>query len=289
MKKIAVIAAGVLSLGCLGAFEMPVLSVDTSVKFSTEHAFRGYRKARRSFLPKVEVGLPIFEKGKAYVGVDSALALGVADAPVNQINMNEVAPYVGLSYDVTDMFALDCGYIQRFWTNVPISSAGFTILEKCNVKTCSSEVYVGVTADVLLSPSVYLAYNFQWKEIAVEGRVAYTYDLAQFGVSGVAVELGAKVGYDKANEPYGVTSEKADEIAQQAPGWSDAVGIGIGKAHWFYGANADLVYSFNEHAKARAGVEVVGNSAKGKMAWQNGFGAHPKAMLWFNASVDCSF
>lgn len=290
MKKMAVIATGLLSLGCLGAFEMPAFNVDTSVKFSTESAFRGYRKTERAFLPKVEVGLPVFEKGSAYVGVESVLALKSASVLYGMYDRNEVTPYLGLSYDITDRFTLDCGYTHRFWTNPP-SEAEF-VFSKGHARADSGEVHVGVTADVLFSPSLCLAYNYRWKEVAVEGCVAYAYDLAQFGLSGVAVEFGAKVGYDKVDRPYGISAGKAEALLKQIfPNtYSEKTfrAIGIGKAHWFYGANADLVYSFNEHARARVGVEVVGNSAK-KESWQNYFGASPKTMLWFNASVDCSF
>jgi hypothetical protein len=135
-------------------------------------------------------------------------------------------------------------------------------------------------ADVLLSPSMYFFYDFGSREAAIEGRVAYTYDLAQFGVNGVALELGAKLGYDKASRPFACKKYDRDTMGK--------------KGYFYYGANADLVYSFNEHTKARAGLEIAGNSAK-KNAWVNnwatdvaGVGAH-KSLVWFNASVDCSF
>ncbi|MDR2721049.1 MAG: hypothetical protein LBB15_02050 [Puniceicoccales bacterium] len=267
MKKIAAIATGLLSFGCLGAFEMPAFNLDTSIKFSTERAFRGYRRSTRAILSKAELGLPVLEKGRAYVGVDSALALESQKSPM--FNENEIAPYVGASYDVTDMFTLDCGYIHRFWTN------RVAIQKQLSFRGNSNELYVGVMADVLLSPSVYFAYNCEWKEIAIEGRIAYTYDLAQFGLSGIAVEFGANVGYDKTDRPGGISAEGAARIEGD-------------KSHWFYGANADLVYSFNEHAKVRVGAEFAGNSAK-KSSWQNAAEEAPKSMVWFNASVDCSF
>ncbi|MDR2435940.1 MAG: hypothetical protein LBD33_01330 [Puniceicoccales bacterium] len=223
-----------------------------------------------------------------YGGVDSVLSLGITTHPDKpNIEKNEVAPYLGLSYDVTDVFTLDCGYVCRLWTNMPDSEGetGYRLLTSYHPKKTSNEVYVGVAADVFLSPSVYVAYNYQWRELAVEGRVAYTYDLAQFGVSGVAVEFGAKVGYDKADRPHGLNI--GDMKKSGAYGMVQEYAR-FGKAHWFCGANADLVYSFSEHAKARAGVEVVGNSAA-RDAWQNLFREYPKKMLWFNASIDCSF
>jgi hypothetical protein len=283
MKKIAAIATGLLSLGYLGAFEMPALNLDTSIKFKTEHVVRGRLEGRKVFSPKVNVSTPLFTKGKAYlgaysaIGTDSDKVFGFVPA-----TRNSVDPYIGLSYDVTDTFTLDAGYINHIYTNLPtqaVTDDGSKV--PFYYKRNTSEVYFGVMADVLLAPSVYFFYDFGSKEVAIEGNVAYTYDLAQFGVNGVSIELGAKLGYDKASRPF------ACKIYDRAT---------MGKKEYFYyGASADLVYSFNESAKARAGVEIAGNSAK-KAAWTNAWwksldgdtGAH-KSLVWFNASVDCSF
>jgi hypothetical protein len=293
MKKIAVVAAGVLSLGYLGAFDLPALDVNTSVKFSSEHAVRGRKQGAKVFAPKAEVGYQAFEKGRVYVGTWAAVGLDGrrfsefdgSDKSVTlslPVTCNEVDPYFGMSYDVTDMFTVDVGYIHHIYANLPKMTrsyvAGASVLGEfkapSGLKRDRKEIYLGVLADVLLSPSAYFFYDFDSREAVIEGRIAYTYDLSQFGVNGVAIDLGAKLGFDKTSKPFGLPLLKGDGK----------------KSSVYYGVNADLIYSFNENAKVRAGVEFAGNGAK-KTAWQNNFpfaGKH-KSLVWFNASVDCSF
>jgi hypothetical protein len=210
-----------------------------------------------------------------YVGTQTALAVDSAEKTLIGVpaTRSEVDPYVGVSYDITELFTLDAGYMHRFYTNLPPIRNVSGKESPLNQKRDTGEVYAGLAADVLLSPSLYLAYNRGSQEITVEGRVAYTYDLAQFGAGNVGVELGAKVGYDRANKPYAC---------------KDYVEANMGKKHYvYYGANADLVYHFTEHARARAGVAVEGNNAK-KEDWPNQY-FWRKAFIWFNASIDCSF
>lgn len=281
MKKLAMIATGVLSLGYLGAFEMQTLGLDTSVKYSNENEVRGRKQGSHVFVPKAEVNMPVFEKGKIYAGTWAILG---TDAKKDMAGLsetrNEVNPYIGVSYDITDVFTLDLGYIHHFYTNTPkylLDESSFYVPSA--LKRDTNEIYFGVMADVLLSPSLYFFYDFDAEEIAIEGRVAYTFDLAQFGVNGVVLDLGAKLGYDKADKPFA-----CKKYYKELSGDKDYV---------YYGVNADLVYTFNEHAKARAGVEFAGNNAK-KNSWVNSGskltqeGAH-KNLVWFNASVDCSF
>jgi hypothetical protein len=289
MKKITAVAGGMLIAGCLGAFEPPAFTLDTNVKFSSEHTFRGSRQTKKAFLPSAEIGLPVLEKGRLYLGVDAVLGLAAPATISRSIEFgcaNELRSYAGFSYGVTDIFTLDIGFIHRCYTNLPQESR-----DHLGLKRNAEEVYAGVMADVLLSPSVYLFYCPTWKSFALEGRVAYSYDLSQFLVNGFAVEFGAKLGYDNTERPFGFrhvnlpAEPTEDDIAGAARIKSE---FERKKAAVYYGLNADLVYSFNEHAKARIGVEVAGNSAD-KKHWRNGLGLLPKNSLWLNASVGCSF
>ncbi|MDR1255880.1 MAG: hypothetical protein LBJ94_03090 [Puniceicoccales bacterium] len=288
MKKIVMAAATLLGISCLGAFEVPAFGLDTRVKLSTEHVVRGREQGHKVFAPRAEVNLSVLEKAKVYVGTYAFLGLDGDVHPNTKFpaTRNEVNPYLGASYEITEIFTVDGGYIHHFFTNMP------TVLDKPNgkegesfafepgvspFKRNTSEIYVGLLGDVLLSPSLYLFYDFGCREIAIEGRVAYTYDLGQFGVGNVAVELGAKVGYDKAKRYFASNASVGSQ--------------GGKKDYFYYGLNADLVYGLNEHAKARAGVEFAGNNAS-KDTWVNsvaGGGSARKNFVWFNASVDCSF
>lgn len=271
MKKLALVATGVLSVAYLGAFELPNFGLDAEAKYSSEYVTRGRREGKHVFVPKAEVGIPVLEKGKVYVGTWAALGV---DGSLGKCR-NQVAPYIGATYDVTDMFTVDLGYIHHLYTNMRKEPIPLTNGSSISFKRNTSEVYAGVMADVLLSPSVYGYFDFDAKEFDVEGKVSYSFDFARFGVDGLALDLGAKLGYDTASKPF-ARSKKVKTT----------------KDYIYCGANADLVYSFNENARARAGIACEGN-AGGKGAWQNQFNfagkSHHKTFVWFNASVDCSF
>ncbi len=266
MKKLAMIAAGALCAGCLSAFDMPALGVNAQAKYSSERVSRGRRSGKNVFLPKAEINMPMFEKGKLYVGTSAVLG---ADGDRDKV-CNYVSPYIGASYSITDVFTLDAGYYYYFYTNTPkrIKNKLTGLEEPSKSRRNSSEIYFGVLADVLLSPSLYFYYDLNFRETAIEGKVARSFDLARFGANGLALDLSAKLGYDH------VDTKKSD------------------KDYIYHGLNADLVYSFNEHAKARVGVAYEGNSAK-KKAWTNSSKAagsgHHKNFVWFNASVNCAF
>ncbi|MDR0741840.1 MAG: hypothetical protein LBE98_00025 [Puniceicoccales bacterium] len=295
MKKLAMVAAGLLSLGCLGAFEVPALSLDTSIKFATRHIYHGRQQGYEVFAPKVELGVPAFEGGKIYFGVDAVLGLGKKNENVDSAvsstvgvpsTRNETDPYIGISYEVTDLLTLDAGYVHHFYTNTPdkyltvLEGESLAAAEKnlTNAKRHSNEIFLGAAVDVILSPTLHLSYDFEAKEVDIEGRVTYAYDLSQFGASGAALELGGKIGYDRTGKPW--LEKEADSHSQ-------------GKKGYFYGGlNADAIYNFNEHSRARAGVEFCGNSSKAN--WLSGLVNSynlkgRKTFVWFNASVDCSF
>lgn len=284
MKKLALVSAGILSVGCLGAFQLPKFGLDAEAKYASEYVTRGRKEGKSAFMPKAEVGMPIFGKGKVYVGT---LAVLGTDGNWKQTR-NQVAPYIGASYDVTDMFTVDLGYVHHLYTNTPKTVNVTALLPIGNrdipsgFERNTNEVYVGVMADVLLSPSVYAYYDFDCREVALEGKVAYSFDFSRFGVNGLALDLGAKLGYDRAKKPF--ANKYLEEYAK----------VFGHKGYMYYGLNADLVYSFNEHAKARVGMSLEGNSGKKDWKrWQNApefaGNGHHRSFLFFTASVDCLF
>jgi hypothetical protein len=273
MKKLVAIASGILGFGCLGAFGLPV-TVDTSAAFSSEYILHGRMCGKKVFAALGELGAP-FSGGRAYVGTRAVLGInGDQKSPIGvPATRNEVDPYAGISYDVFESLTVDVGYMHRFYTNLPTQREIEGDLSPLNQKRNMGEVYAGVTANVLLSPSVYFFYNYGSKEITIEGRATYTYDLGQFGISNTSVELGGRIGYDKANKPYGCKQYVSENMGK--------------KDYVYYGTNADLVYHFAEHAEVHAGVAVEANNAR-KEDWPNQYFWH-RSFIWFNASVDCSF
>ncbi|MDE6576198.1 MAG: hypothetical protein K2L24_02250 [Opitutales bacterium] len=304
MKKLLAIAGGLLvGGGAYAEFEMPALSINSSIKFETADVSEGTRSMDQNFKPSVEVGLPLFGKSDLYVGVDSTLATNRKKG-----QSNEVSPYIGFSYDITDMFTLDLGYQfsrktsvkddNRDEREVQVEVEGPNLtdeskkdLESKQPKANFHKIYVGVMADVLMRPSVYFEYDTTQKKVNIEGAVGYNLDLVNFGAGGLGIDLGAKVGFSHAKNPDGIkrnvfdkwTKEQRDQKAKgKAFEWLDC------KKNWFYaGANADLVYSLNENAKARAGVAFTFNNAK-KDDYKNSMN-RSKHNVWFSSAMEFSF
>jgi hypothetical protein len=272
MKKLLLLATGMLCVVGLRAADAgnvsdwkSDLSGSVAVKFETEHVERGRKFSQKAFAPSARLEYRVHDLAKAYVGVDSAIALKSHDVFVH----NPVSPYIGLTYDVTDMFTVDGGYMHRFYTG---AKRGDRI-----GKRNSNEIFLGVMADVIASPSLYCFYNFDHREFAVEGAVNHSFDLSQQVAPGLGIDVGAKIGFDTSSRPYGLTYKKLY-----------ANGKKIGKdGYCYYGLNADLVYGLGGEASAKVGVAFSGNLAK-KQAWPN-INSKGKEHVWFNAAVDCSF
>ncbi|MDR3274111.1 MAG: hypothetical protein LBS87_02140 [Puniceicoccales bacterium] len=256
MKKLAAIATCLAALNCLRATEISALNLITDFKFSSEQSTRGRKKGDKVITSKAELWTPVFEKGKFYYGVIAVLGLDSEKAS------NEISPYIGMLYLATDKFTLDAGCSHTFNTNFQ---------EECkrdHIKRDTTEIYCGISANVLLSPSLYVFYDLDAEDLDFESFISHTIDLA----NNFALELGAKLGYRRANKPG--ACEKYDEA--------------MGSKDYFYGGTtADLVYGLNEYSKLRVGAEFACNSAK-RDAWANANGGH-KSLLWFNASANFSF
>lgn len=309
MKKLLAIAGGLLAAsGAYAGFEMPALSINSNIKFETADVSEGLRSMDQNFKSTVEVGLPLFGKSDLYVGVDTTLATNRKKG-----QSNEVEPYVGFSYDITDMFTLDLGYQFSRKTSVKgdnkeeiakaenVLASGGEITDEIKKQVRESlrlpkanfhKIYVGVMADIMMKPSIYFEYDTTQKKANVEGAVDYMFDLVNFGAGGLGVDVGAKIGFSHCKDPEGIKREE----------WNRRIALGVAnkkanpdykgyvdcKKSWFYaGANADLVYSLNENAKARAGVAFTFNNAK-KDDYKNSMN-RSKHNVWFSSAMEFSF
>lgn len=310
MKKLLAIAGGLLAAsGAYAGFEMPALSINSNIKFETADVSEGLRSMDQNFKSTVEVGLPLFGKSDLYVGVDTTLATNRRKG-----QSNEVEPYVGFSYDITDMFTLDLGY--QFSRKLSVKGDNNEEIEDEELRLANGgkvtdaikkqarenlkdlpkanfhKIYVGVMADIMMKPSIYFEYDTTQKKANIEGAVDYMFDLVNFGAGGLGIDVGARVGFSHCKDPDGVKREewnkmvKSNVAAKKADpdykGWIDC------KKSWFYaGANADLVYSLNENAKARAGVAFTFNNAK-KDDYKNSMN-RSKHNVWFSSAMEFSF
>jgi hypothetical protein len=298
-KKFFSIAAGLLSAGFLsadGGFTVPPLSLGTHIAFDSEYVDRGARLGQQVFTPSIEVGASILDKGQLYFGNQNFLAVKSSD-------LNKHDFYIGFSYDITDLFTADLGFVAHIQRNlkdafnkealrIAREAAGNPSLTLENVTTDrggipanlagvkkrSYEIYVGLAANVLLNPSFYYNYDFTWKRHNIEGKVNYLYDLSSVGANGFAVDLSAKIGYDHTERPWGINKEFAQLINDLKK---------VKKGYFYYGAGADLVYSFKENVQARAGVKYEGLNRK--EAWICEPYGGRKNLIWFSTSLDCGF
>ncbi|MDR0740282.1 MAG: hypothetical protein LBF34_01065 [Puniceicoccales bacterium] len=173
---------------------------------------------------------------------------------------------------------------------------GFEVAYTLEGKKRFHEIYAGIMADVLLNPALYFAYDFTQRKANIDGTVHYTFDLSSCGVTGFAIDLGGKVGYTRVKKPYGIAHDTKVSFLDMRGLIATEAEVNIPhregnlfeKTSWFYaGVNADLVYSLNENAKARAGVAFSFNSAK-KDSWINEKN-HKKRNVWFSSAVEFTF
>ena len=307
MKKGLAIAAGVLSLCALCADDdsdwTSDISGNASIDFQTEYAYRGRQNGKMAIVPELWIGYNATDEFQIYAGLDGVFNMKKKFGLKYDVNgdritddlrddwryFNRISPYVGVEYKFNDMFALDAGYQHSFYTkkiNEMYRNTYKDIYGK-EPKRDTNEIYVGALIDyaindsIKLDPSLYVTYGFENKEINVEGRVSCNFDLSDKVAPGVGIDVGAKLGFDHAKKVWKIKIRRYDtRFGIVDPGK---------KSYWYYGANADLVYSFNEKIRAKAGIEYVGNSAK-KSSWVNTFcGITHKNMVWFNAGLDCAF
>jgi len=250
MKKIATIAlASVLGAGAVSAQSLADLSLTGTFDFESEYVFRGAELADKTFMPAVEAGLPI-AGGDFYAGIWTALPIADEGAVGNEIDL-----YIGYAYPVTDMFTVDVGAIYYYY---PDTTAA---LDR------EREIYVGVSADVMLSPAVYAFWDFDQEGYTLEGSIGYTFDLEETaGVAGVALELGGYLGYtdlDDVNGGQGATE--------------------VGNGYGYVGGSADLTYALNEMTSAGLGLRVAHNTDDNEAA------GVPDTNFWWGASLSFSY
>jgi hypothetical protein len=272
-KKWITALVGIFSSGFLcaeGNFKLPSLSLDTSCGFDTEYVYRGARLNQQVFTPKIEISTSFFGNGDIYFGTKAFLA-------TKNSRFDKYDLYVGLSHEITDLIALDLGFTHHIYRNrfswIPAVKPHWK-----ETKRHSEEIYIGCSSDVLLSPSVYYAYDITQKRHNLEGKVNYLYDLSQWEANGFAIDLSAKIGYDRTQQPFGLKGVFK----------SDGAFAGSKKHYFYYGTGADLVYTINPNAIARAGAKFEG--ANGKKAWIAKISEkYRRNLFWFSTSIDCNF
>jgi hypothetical protein len=367
MNKLLVITSSLLAASCaMAEFSTPAFNIDAKVEFNSAGIYEGRRRLDQNFAPNIELGVPFLDDAASlYAGFGATLGVGCG----HSCGRNEVTPYVGVSYDLADLFTVDLGYtvhcsgkkpflgtdasdtesfFRKFF--VPLNAegnaervdqngatvavslddankalqeemqkAGYTADQTGKVvdskgndanglglignwlngnkvatnltgKKQFHEIYAGVMVDVLFNPALYFSYDFTQRKFDINGAAHYTFDLGPVGITGLGIDLGAKIGYARAKKPYGIAggTQVFVPLGITDKGLAGGVMDLFEKKSWFYtGLNADLVYSLNENAKARAGVAFSVNNAK-KESWINEKN-HKKHNVWFSTAIEFSF
>ncbi|MDR1432850.1 MAG: hypothetical protein LBI61_00720 [Puniceicoccales bacterium] len=264
--------------------------LDCKVGYESEHMNRGRPEMRKSIFAEIELGLALSDVLTTYVGIAPVVAAGLGPASDGR---DEVKPYVGLCYDATDTIKLDAGYAHHFYVAKRDSvggggGGGQVIVEGVGNLTeqdkygSSGEIYGGISADVLLSPSIYCFYDFTKREFAIEGNVSHIFDLSDRLLDGLGLKISGKLGYDKPKKLFGIRKSIDNFFDPNVRAFS-------AKGYAYYGIGADLILSINGNVEASVGVAYEGNSA-GKNDAPNAYvnGKRRDAII-FRGGVSCSF
>jgi len=180
------------------------LAVTLDVTYVSDYVFRGVKLADASIQPSVEAAYGDFYAGVWYT-----------DALSNSTSFSEADLYAGYNLAINETFSADLGVTQYTYNG--------------GSNDDSTEVFAGVKANVLLSPSVYYYHDFRYEVSSYIGSVGYSLPVAQLGVS---LDLSATLGYI------------------QIPG-------GNGSDYTYWGAGVAVPYKLSDTAKLTAAVNYT--------------------------------
>ena len=225
-------------------------SLTTSVGYESKYIFRSLQSAEDIVTPSVNVSY-----GDFYVGIWSAVPIHNAYYYNNEIDL-----YAGYSTNLTEMFKIDLGATRYFYDEN-------NAIGDLNDEDNTVEFYVGVSADMFLSPSLYVYRDFSSEIYTVEAKFGHSIDL----ISNVSLDLGANVGWAQSDD-------QAIDVKFGSEGKD---------TYTFWGATADVTYSFTEKTNASIGVRYAGSTVDGI---GNGDDTDfDKNGVWFGCSFSTSF
>jgi hypothetical protein len=203
------------------ASESPALSVTASMSYDGKYVFRGTQLAEAIFSPAVNVSY-----GNVYGGLWFAVPCQDGDDYVNEMDAN-----FGYMAQVSDLFKLDVGVTRYAYDE---------ILDDWMNNGNSTEAYVGLNADYVLSPALYIYRDFDLSTITYEGKISHSIEV----MKDLSVAIGASAGYvrpdDEDLDDYVYVNAKADLVYALADKSSASVGIRYGSCSEDYlGKHAD--------------------------------------------------
>jgi uncharacterized protein (TIGR02001 family) len=180
MKK-TIIALAALAVGASAyaqdTAKTSELAVTLDVTYVSDYIFRGVKLADDSIQPSIEAAY-----GDFYAGLWHS----------NDINSSagasETDLYAGYGLAINETFSADFGV-----TRYTYQGSGSSALN-------TTEVYVGVSADVLLSPSVYYYHDFDLEVNTYIASIGHSFAISSVGLS---VDTSATYGWVQAPKSTG--------------------------------------------------------------------------------------
>ena len=214
---LAAIAAGV-SAQAQQAAEASALSVTVDVTYVSDYVFRGAQLGQAAIQPSVEAAY-----GDFYAGAWSSNPLS------NDADLSEVDLYAGYGFAINETLSLDAGV-----TRYTYEGGG---------KLDTTEAYVGIAADVLLSPSAYYYYDFDTEQSAYVASIGYSLPVDAISAS---LDFSASVGYIQNTSLF------------------------AGSEDYTYGSvGVSIPYALSETATLTAGVEYILNDTDVNISGDN--------------------
>lgn len=221
IKNTALALAALAAGASVQAQDAAALSVTVDVSYVSDYVFRGQLLANDSVQPSVEVAYGDFYAGAWHSN------------EVNGTTDSETDLYIGYGFALNDTISLDAG-VTRYLYNGQ-SGADTT------------EVYVGVSADVLLSPSLYYYYDFDREASTFELSIGYSFPIDAINAS---LDLSAKAGYASKGGEYVNPYSNED--------------------YTYYVVGAAVPYKLSETATFTVGVDYVYNDTASNTGFPRG-------------------
>lgn len=209
IKQTALALAALVGGVSAQAQEASALSVTVDVTYVSDYVFRGTQLDNASIQPSIEASY-----GDFYAGVWHSNALSNTGAAGSETDL-----YAGYGFQINDTFALDAGVTRYTYEG---GGSGDT-----------TEVYVGVSADVLLSPSLYYYHDFDNETNAYIASIGYSLPIDAINTS---LDFSASYGY--------------------------VVSGGNGNDYTYGSVGVSVPYALSETATLTAGVEYVRNDTR---------------------------
>ena len=153
--------------------EGSALSVTVDVTYVSDYVFRGQKLAGASIQPSVEASY-----GNLYAGAWNSSPISTSTDFTGAEAVSEIDFYAGYGFDLTEKLTLDAGVTRYTYDG----GSGID----------STEVYVGASLDVILTPSLYYYYDFDNEVSTVEGSIGYSIPVDAIKAS---IDLSAKYGW----------------------------------------------------------------------------------------------